>query len=192
MSLDSVSRQQLVTWIAVAVVVVVLGARYLKSSSPAAAPAVAPAARVEEPRAAARVLVHVAGAVREPGVYRLPAGSRIDDAVRRAGGTSSRADLSAVNLAAKVEDGRQVLVPERPRRGAGGTAASTAAPGQPLDLNTASLEQLDTLPRVGPATAQQILDHREQHGGFGNVEELGQVPGIGEKRLADLKEQVRV
>jgi competence protein ComEA len=105
-----------------------------------------------------------------------------------------------VNLAAKVEDGRQVLVPERAPRGGGGAGAPAAAPGgaaagapgQPIDLNTATLEQLDTLPGVGAITAQKILDYREEHGGFGSVDELGQVPGIGDKRLADLREQVRV
>ena len=150
------------------------------------------------------MLVHVAGAVRDPGVYRLRPGSRVDDAVRRAGGPTQRADLGAVNLAAKVEDGRQVLVPERAPRGGGGGGAgggtpatgtggvAPGAPGQPIDLNTATLEQLDTLPGVGAITAQKILDYREEHGGFGSVDELGQVPGIGDKRLADLREQVRV
>jgi competence protein ComEA len=142
------------------------------------------------------VVVHVAGAVREPGVYRLRAGARVDDAVGRAGGATSRADLSQVNLAAKVEDGRQVLVPKRlsAAAAAAGAAGGTvpAAPAVPLNLNTATIEQLDELDGIGPATAQQILDYREAHGGFGSVEELGQVPGIGEKRLASLREQVRV
>jgi competence protein ComEA len=142
------------------------------------------------------VVVHVAGAVREPGVYRLRSGARVDDAVGRAGGATSRADLSQVNLAAKVEDGRQVLVPRRVTAAAaamsGGSAAVPATPGVPLNLNTATLEQLDELDGIGPATAQQILDYREAHGGFGSVEELGQVSGIGEKRLASLREQVRV
>jgi competence protein ComEA len=190
------SRSQVVAYATVAIVIALLGARYLKAS--AAPPrAAAPAPRLSaEPARGATVLVHVAGAVRRPGVYRLRPGSRIDDAITRAGGPGRRADLSAVNLAAKVEDGRQVLVPERAPRGGGGGAAaapgSPAAPGQPLDLNTATVEQLDTLPGVGPATAERIVGYREERGGFGNVEELGQVPGIGEKRLADLREQVRV
>ena len=137
------------------------------------------------------VIVHVAGAVRSPGVYRMRQNARVDDAVGRAGGATARADLSQVNLAAKVEDGRQVLVPERPRAGAPGVAAEPA-PGMPLNLNTASLEQLDELDGIGPATAQNILDYREANGGFGSVEELGQVPGIGDVRLASLREQVRV
>jgi competence protein ComEA len=141
----------------------------------------------------ASVTVHVAGAVRQPGVYRMRASARVDDAVGRAGGATRRADLSQVNLAAKVEDGRQVLVPERPRPAAPGVApAATTEPGIPLNLNTATLEQLDELDGIGPATAQNILDYREANGGFGSVEELGQVPGIGDVRLASLREQVRV
>jgi competence protein ComEA len=141
-----------------------------------------------------RVVVHVAGAVRDPGVYRLPGDARVDDAVARAGGATRRADLGGLNLAARLEDGRQVLVPERARRGggAGAAVAPSAGPaeGQPLNLNTATLEQLDTLSGIGPATAQKILDFREENGGFGSVEELGEIPGIGEKRLASLREEV--
>ena len=152
-----------------------------------------------------RVTVHVAGAVRRPGVYRLAPGARVDDALRRAGGARRGADLTAVNLAAKLEDGRQVLVPERaPAPGAPGASdagapgAPAAAPtagagaGAPINLNTATLEQLDTLDGVGPGIAQRILDHREQHGGFTRVEELGEVPGIGAKRLAALTPLVTV
>jgi competence protein ComEA len=146
------------------------------------------------------VFVHVAGAVRRPGVYTLRAGSRVADAVERAGGARASADLSAVNLASKLEDGRQVLVPKRIGGGiaaaapATGTAAGAVpgVPAQPIDLNTATLEQLDTLDGVGPATAQKIIDYRTEHGGFGSVDELGQVSGIGEKRLAALRDHVRV
>jgi competence protein ComEA len=160
-----------------------------------------------------RVTVHVAGAVHRPGVYRLPAGSRVDDALRRAGGPGRTADLAAVNLAAKVEDGRQILVPRRPAvapASAAGTPASGpsgsgvagssnatsagvgAAPAPPVNLNTATLEQLDTLDGVGPGIAQRILDYRAQHGAFRRVEELGEVPGIGDKRLATLTPLVTV
>ena len=140
-----------------------------------------------------KVVVHVAGAVRRPGVYRMRASARVDDAVGRAGGPTRRADLSQVNLAAQVEDGRQVLVPRRAPVGAtAATATAETQPGVPLNLNTATLEQLDELDGIGPATAQSILDYREENGGFGSVEELGQVPGIGDVRLASLREQVRV
>ena len=150
---------------------------------------------VEEDGGGGRLVVHVAGAVRDPGVYRLRAGARVDDAVARAGGATRRADLGGLNLAAELEDGRQVLVPERARGGGGGGAVAGAAvpepaPGQPLNLNTATLEQLDTLSGIGPLTAQKILEYREELGGFGSVEELGEIPGIGEKRLASLREEV--
>jgi competence protein ComEA len=197
---EGVTRSQLVLYAVAAVVVVLLGARYLGGAGRAApAPAggaTQPAARVEKPRAAAAI-VHVAGAVRHPGVYRMRPGSRIDDAVQRAGGPTRRADLGAVNLAAKVDDGRQVLVPERGRAApaaastpAAATGGAAGVPVQPIDLNSATIEQLDTLPGVGPATAEKILAFREERGGFANVEELGQVPGIGDKRLATLKELV--
>jgi competence protein ComEA len=143
-----------------------------------------------------RLVIHVAGAVRQPGVYKLAAGARVDDAVQRAGGATRRADLGGLNLAAELEDGRQVLVPERARAAGGGAAAPAGAeapapaPGQPLNINTATLEQLDTLSGIGPLTAQKILDYREEQGGFGSVEELGEIPGIGDKRLASLREEV--
>ena len=157
----------------------------------AAAPRSAPSLEVGGPDDGGGLVVHVAGAVRRPGVYRLRAGARVGDAVERAGGARRRADLGAVNLAAELQDGRQVLVPLRVRGGVAAAAGGTA-PGVPLDLNTATVEQLDELDGIGPATAQQIVAYREAHGGFGSVEELDQVPGIGETRLAALREKVRV
>jgi competence protein ComEA len=164
-------------------------------SSPGEAPE--PAALPVQPAAGpagngGRVTVHVAGAVREPGVFRLRAGQRVDDAVRRAGGATGKADLSAVNLAAPLEDGRQILVPVRADEGAAAAAAAPGAAPARVNLNTATAEQLDTLAGVGPATAAKILAHREQHGSFGSVEELADVPGIGERRLAALRDVVTV
>jgi competence protein ComEA len=134
-------------------------------------------------------VIDVAGDVRRPGLYRLPSGSRIDDAIAAAGGATSKAQLAAVNLAAPVADGEQVLVPGS---GAGGAAAvpspaAGASPSAPLDLNTATLEQLDALPGIGPVTAQKILDYRQQHGAFHAVSELEGVPGIGPSHMAQLK-----
>ena len=194
---SGLSRRQLALCLAGLVVVVVLGLGQLRRGGAAAKGGEAPAPIAVDESGGGRVLVHVAGAVRQPGVYRLRAGARVDDAVRRAGGATRRADLGGLNLAAKLEDGRQVLVPRRVADPAGAAApaapAGTAAPaGQPHNLNTATLEQLDQLSGVGPATAQKILDYREEHGGFGSVEELGEVSGIGEKRLAALREEVRV
>jgi competence protein ComEA len=198
--------RQLAACVAALVAVLALGGWYLSRAGGGAGPASAPAAiEVQGESAGGRaegggsVVVHVAGAVREPGVYRMRADARVDDAVGRAGGATGKADLSQVNLAAKVEDGRQVLVPKRAPAApaapsSGGTDSATAgtAPGVPLNLNTATLEQLDQLQGIGPSTAQQIIGYREEHGGFRSVDELDQVPGIGEVRLASLREQVRV
>jgi competence protein ComEA len=188
--------RQLAAYGAALAAVVLLGAWYLSRGADPA-PESQPAA-IEVERDDGRtesVVVHVAGAVRRPGVYRMRANARVDDAVGRAGGATRRADLSQVNLAAQVEDGRQVLVPAQVRAAAAGGAApagTPATPGVPLNINTATLEQLDELDGIGPTTAQHILDYREEHGGFGSVEELGEVPGIGDVRLASLREQVRV
>lgn len=215
-------RPRLALCVALGLVVCVLGARYLhgqagSSAGAGAASAIgsgqdgaaAGASSVRVERAGGgRVTVHVAGAVRRPGVYRLAAGARVNDALHSAGGPRVRADLTAVNLAAKLEDGRQVIVPERapaapvsaataganqPASAAtAGGATPAGAPVAPVNLNTATLEQLDTLDGVGPGIAQRILDYREQHGGFSRVEEIGEVPGIGAKRLATLTPLVTV
>jgi competence protein ComEA len=155
-----------------------------------AAPTVTPlrASAPARPAAAKLLVIDVAGAVRRPGLYDLRAGSRINDAIAAAGGVTAKAQLDAVNLAAPVADGEQVVVPGR---GAVAAAASPAAAGSsptaPLDLNTATLEQLDSLPGIGPVTAQKILDYRQEHGPFHSVAELEGVPGIGAGRLAQLK-----
>jgi competence protein ComEA len=174
---------------AVVLAVVVIGVRGMGGGGSGAPPAATlPVQPTAVPgTAGGQVTVHVAGAVAHPGVYRLRRGERVDDAVRRAGGPARRADLSAVNLAAVVEDGRQVLVPTRAPAG----SAPGATPAK-VNLNTATPEQLDTLAGVGPATAAKILAFREQHGGFGSVEELGDVPGIGDVRLEALRDLVTV
>jgi competence protein ComEA len=186
-------RQLAVCCLAV-LAVAVLAVWHVSRNGTDKGPAPPPAAiRVEDAASAGgTVTVHVAGAVRRPGVYRMRPTARVDDAVGRAGGATRKADLSQVNLAAKVEDGRQVLVPEKLRAAAAGSATAPTQPGVPLNVNTATLEQLDELDGIGPATAQNILDYREEHGGFGSVDELGEVPGIGDVRLASLREQVRV
>jgi competence protein ComEA len=201
--MPEIPARQLVLYGLLALAVVVLGGWYLSRGGGSEATAAAPPIKVADDGGGGgggggSVVVHVAGAVRNAGVYRLRAGARVNDALSRAGGATPRADLSQVNLAAKVEDGRQVLVPRRvttPAAAVPPTPSGTTAPGQPavpVNLNTATLEQLDTLPGVGPATAQKILDYREQHGGFGSVDELGEVPGIGDVRLAALRDLVRV
>jgi len=159
-----------------------------------AAPTPAPAARAPVVAGAAAgtpgpaVVVHVVGAVRRPGLYRLPEGSRNADAVARAGGATRAADLALVNLAAPVADGIQVVVPRRgSAAGAGGAGGAGAGP---VSLSSATLEQLDALPGIGPTTAQRILDFRAQHGAFRSVDELDAVPGFGPARVEQLRELV--
>jgi competence protein ComEA len=147
------------------------------------------------PGADGRVAVHVAGRVRRPGLVRLPAGSRVQDAIRAAGGSAAGADLDAVNLARKLADGEQVLVPgpgdPPPPPPPGAAADAGAAPSAPLDLNTATLEQLDALPGVGEVTAGRIIAYRSAHP-FTAVDELLEVPGIGQRRFDQLKDLVTV
>ena len=141
------------------------------------------------------VAVHVAGRVRRPGLVRLPAGSRVHDAIRAAGGVTSGADLDAINLARRLTDGEQIrvpapgdpAVPPDPAVAPGGPAA----PSAPLDLNTATLEQLDALPGVGEVTANRIIAYRSAHP-FTAVDELLEVPGIGQRRFEQLKDLVTV
>jgi competence protein ComEA len=199
--MPEITRPQLAAYALAAALMAFLGLRYLHGeerapgdpSAAGAAPG-APAVRIERP-ASAGALVHVAGSVRHPGVYRLRDGARVKDAVVRAGGPRGGADVNAINLAAKVADGQQVVVP---RKGAAdqpaaadGVAGDAVAPSGPISLNSATAAQLDTLDGVGPATAKKILDWRREHGGFRSIDDLGQVPGIGPKKLAALRDKVQ-
>ena len=185
--------------VGVAVVGVVLGALWwLTRQAPPPVEATLPLVQVTAPETttttAGPVVVHVAGAVVAPGVHQLPAGSRVVDAVEASGGLTADADAGAVNLAAEVVDGSQVYVPRigevppPPPPGAGGTEVEAG----PVDLNTADVALLETLPGIGPATAAAIVDHRERHGPFASVEGLLEVRGIGEAKLAALRDLVRV
>jgi competence protein ComEA len=168
-----------------AVAVVLVGGRLLRPAAPrGTAP---PLIRASKPPARARaapLVVDVAGAVRRAGLYRLPQGSRIADAVARAGGATERAELDLVNLAAPLADGEQVLVPAR---GAAAAAGPGAVPTAPVDLNSATAEQLDALPGIGPVTAQKIIDYRQTHGPFRSVDELDAISGIGPSRIDNLR-----
>ena len=155
---------------------------------PAGTATLAPGPRMQAARVPAPLVVHVVGAVRRPGLYRLRQGARIADAIARAGGATRRAQLSLVNLAAPLADGVQIVVPAR---AAAGAAAPAGQPSGPVHLNTATLEELDALPGVGPVTAQKILDYRQQHGVFANVDELDAIPGIGPARLDQLRDLVQ-
>jgi competence protein ComEA len=171
----------------------VLAGRVLPSS-PATAPDVAPVVSLgsagqggtaEEARGP--VVVHVVGEVRHPGVYRLPAGSRARDAVRRAGGPRPHADLGSINLAALLADGEQVRVPRRTPAGAAIPGPSADAPAAIVHLNGASADDLDALDGIGPALAERIVAYRVAHGGFRSVDELDEVSGIGPVRLEQLR-----
>ena len=193
-----ITRQQIVVYVAAAVAIALIGARYLRDQQHGE-PSHAPQARgvkVTRGGAGGTAFVHVTGAVRRPGVYRLPGWARLDAAIRRAGGATAKADMQGVNLAAKVSDGQQVIVPRRlPGAGAADgalTAGATGAAGAPISLNTATVEQLDELEGIGPTTAQKILDWRKEHGGFRSVDDLQQISGIGPKRFESLKDKVRM
>ncbi|MCE7045211.1 ComEA family DNA-binding protein [Streptomyces purpurascens] len=148
------------------------------------------------------IVVDVGGKVREPGIHRLPSGSRVADALRAAGGVKPGTNTDGLNRARFLVDGEQVVVggpAPVAGTGAGGTAAGGpaggaaggAAPAAPVSLNTATADQLDTLPGVGPVLAQHIIDYRTRHGGFRSVDELREVNGIGDRRFADLRNLVR-
>lgn len=144
------------------------------------------------------LVVDVAGEVRRPGVYRVPAGSRVDAAVQQAGGVTRHGESAAVNLAMPLHDGQQVVVPRRGAAVASGGAPSAAdptAPGsppaQPISLSTATVAQLDTLDGIGPTLAGRIVQYREAHGGFRSIDELRQVDGIGDKRFEALRKAVQ-
>src|SRR4051794_7289976 len=188
-------RTETVAWIAAGAVLLLLAWKLL--APPGGGGGGAPVG-VSRPAAARSgtpghlLYVHVAGSVRRPGLYRLAAGSRIAAAIDRAGGPVHGADLSAVNLAMRVQDGQQVLVP---RRGAApatvtGTGEPGATGGAKLSLATATVEQLDQLDGIGPTLAKRIVDYREQHGGFRSLSELKQVEGIGDKRFEALKDSL--
>lgn len=159
------------------------------SEGPATASRIAPLERDQAAGTAApQLVVHVVGAVRRAGLFRLPEGARVADALTRAGGPTTRADLSLVNLAAPLADGQQVVVP---RRGPPGSApAGPPATGVKVSLAMATVEQLDELPGIGPVTAQKIVDWRASHGPLRSVEDLDAIPGIGPARVEQLRDLV--
>lgn len=144
------------------------------------------------------VVVDVAGKVRKPGIVTLPAGSRVFEAIERAGGIKGSLKEPTLNLARQLVDGEQILVgvePADPSAAAaspGGASSGATGPGGAVNLNSATLEQLDSLPGVGPVTAQSILDWRQENGRFTAVDDLLDVSGIGEKTLEDLRDRVTV
>jgi competence protein ComEA len=206
----SLSRRQIIAYVVLAVAVIAIGARYvigardpgaasagtliLSSASPSPASA-APAPSPSPPD----VVVYVCGEVRAPGVVRLPSTARVADALKQAGGATSAAEMSAVNLAARLADGQQIIVPRSGEPAAAAAVASAASsgagatvPAAPVNINTASLEELDTLDGVGPSTAQKIIDYRTANGGFKTIDEIKEVSGIGDAKFAAMKDSITV
>jgi len=194
----AVSRSTALVVVSVALAVLVLVGHRFAQVGAASQSEVAAAPLEPDTKAPARPLlvVDVVGEVRRPGLYRLRDGARIADAVHRAGGASRNADLAALNLAAPLVDGIQILVPSRAPESAGAPAAGVAganATGGPtvrVSLSSATIEDLDQLPGIGPVTAQKIVDYRTAHGPFASVDDLDAVPGIGPTRIEQLRELV--
>jgi competence protein ComEA len=195
-------RIRMAGWALAAAVAVVLAVRLLGSGAGGHEPGPiasgpSPAVARRPPAAGPELLVQVAGEVERPGVYRVAAGARVNDAVAHAGGLTRRADPAGVNLVARVQDGQQVVVPRRgaaaaTSAGATGVAGTSgAAPSAgPVSLSSATVAQLDTLDGIGPTLAERIVEYRQSHGGFSSIDQLRQVDGIGEKRFAALKKGV--
>jgi competence protein ComEA len=195
--LIGLSRAQVLVYGAVAAAVMLVGVRWVRSADAKAAPddAVTPAgAPAHEPgsfsvdRGGDGIVVHVAGGVRQPGVYRLPLGARVTDAVDRAGGPTANVAADAINLAARLADGQQVLLPIRATGSTASAATGAVAADGPISLGSATLEQLDTIDGIGPVTAQDILDYRDEHGGIASVEDLDAISGIGPATMEALRD----
>jgi len=185
----SLSRRQALVVAGALAIVLVLAGKLLSGGSGHRA-AVFPLPRAAPPAPPPQLVVDVAGAVHRPGLYRLPQGARIADALARAGGATAKAAVDGVNLAAPLADGEQVIVPLRTAEGGAAVAPAGSSPGAssgPVSLSTATAEQLDALPGIGPVTAEKIVDYRTEHGAFHSVEELDAISGIGPAKLDQLQ-----
>ncbi len=194
--MPELSRAQLLVYGAIAVALLLLGARWLRSADHGDAyGGVAEAGSgqsFEIERGGGGLVVHVAGEVRDPGVYELAAGSRVTDAVERAGGVTGSAAADSINLAAKLADGQQVVVPARVEGAAASAAAGTATvPEGPISLGSATVEELDTIEGIGPVTAGDIIAFRDEHGGLSSIDELDQVNGIGPATMEALRDRLQ-
>lgn len=182
--MPELSRSQLLVYAAVAVAVLLVGARFVRSGQgeEAATPQASFAAEGFEPGADTTrdVVVHVAGAVGRPGVYRLPAGARVADAVKRAGGLGPGAAQDGINLAARLSDGQQVVVP-------GPGAAAGATEDGPVSLGSATVDQLDEIEGIGPVTAEKIIEFRDEKGGLSSVDQLDEISGVGPSTMEALR-----
>lgn len=196
--MPELSRSQVVVYGAVAVALLLVGARAIKaegsgeqpSSAMASSSATSSAGGLSIESGGADVVVDVTGGVRRPGVYRLPAGSRVTDAIERAGGASHDAQLEAINLAARLSDGQQVLVPRREAAGTPAAAPASAESG-PISLGSATPEQLETIDGIGPVTAEKIIEFRDAKGGLSSVDQLDEVSGIGPATMESLRARLQ-
>ena len=196
--MPELSRSQIVVYGAVAVALLLVGARAIRAEgsdnsrfdpSPTAISGGGGSFSLEGGEGS-DLVVHVTGAVARPGVYRLPAGARVTDAVQRAGGTRAGALPEAINLAARLADGQQIVVP---RRGPGGVplAAGSTVEAGPISLGTATAAQLEEIDGIGPVTAEKILEYRDQQGGLASVDQLDQVSGIGPATMESLRTRLQ-
>lgn len=193
--MPELSRSQLAVYGAVAVALLLVGARAIRAESSDGAPSFTASPGTGggislKSSGGADVVIDVAGAVRRPGVYRLPAGARVVDAIGRAGGPADDAVLEGINRAARLTDGQQVIVPER---GPGGTVASAAGGTEdgPISLGSATVDQLETIDGIGPVTAAKIVEYRDQHGGLASVDQLDRVSGIGPATMESLRARLQ-
>lgn len=196
--MPDLSRSQIVVYGAIAVALLLLGARAIRAEGNSAEAGSSYSSdqggggfTVDKSGSAGDLVVDVTGAVARPGVYRLPAGARVTDAVQRAGGASGGALLEAINLAARLADGQQVVVPKRGPAGASLAAGAAAGEEGPISLGTATVEQLDTIDGIGPVTAQDIIEFRDEHGGLSSVDQLDQVSGIGPATMESLRARLQ-
>ncbi|MDX6634728.1 MAG: competence protein ComEA [Solirubrobacterales bacterium] len=194
--MPEMSRSQVVVYAAVALALLLVGARAIRGEADTEASFAAETgggggsgASLSVTGSRGEVVVDVTGAVRRPGVYRMPVGSRVNDAVARAGGAVARAELEAINLAAQLADGQQVVVPEAVPGGAA-TVGGGAEDG-PISLGTATVEQLEEIEGIGPVTAGDIIAFRDEHGGLSSIDQLDQVPGIGPATMDSLRARLQ-
>lgn len=195
--MPDLSRSQIAVYGAVAVALLLLGARAIRAEGDAGSPSFpaggggAGELTIESGGGGGDLVVDVTGAVARPGVYRLPAGARVADALRRAGGASGGALLEAINRAARLADGQQVVVPRRGPAGAPAALAGAAGEEGPIGLGTATVEQLEEIDGIGPVTAADIVAFRDAHGGLASVEQLDQVSGIGPATMESLRDRLQ-
>lgn len=200
---EGVSRTQIAVYAAIGIVLLLLGVRAVRESGTETASgdyvggsgtqlSTEPVGSGGPPASDGDVVVHVAGAVAEPGVYRLPAGSRVTDALERAGGPSGHADPDSINLAARLADGQQVIVPERVSVAtATGSATIDPAIEGPISLGSADATDLETIEGIGPVTAGDIIAYRDEHGGVSSIDQLDEIPGIGPTTIEALGDRLQ-